>query len=256
MNSIGTSSVVFAGVFGGALLGMFIRTVLPGHHLSEEVRDAVKLGAGLVATLTALVLGLLISSAKDSFDATHEIITQSGAKILMMDRVLANYGPETAEIRGLLQQLLNSRLQEGWPEERATLKKLPGASASGERVNVESLQGAIWDLTPKSDLQRDLRAQALKISSEMSEIRWLLFEQLQTSLPPVFLGVLIFWLVILFASFGLLTPSNGTVTAVFLVCAISVGAAIYLILEMEKPLAGSMKIPSTAMIKTLERLGK
>ena len=256
MNSVWVSLVVFGGVFGGALLGLAIRTVLPGHHLSEEARDAVKLGAGLVATLTALVLGLLISSSKSSFDATNTMVTQSGAKILMIDRVLANYGPEAKEIRNLLQRLLSARIAKVWPEKIERLKKIPGADLSGKFIDVEDVQTALRDLTPKSDLQHALQVRALQISDGLSEIRWLLFEQLQTSLPPIFLGVLIFWLAVLFASFGLLTPRNGTVVAVFFVCAISVAGAVYLIQEMEKPLTGVMKISSAPMIKTFERLGK
>ncbi len=256
MNSIWISLVVFVGVFGGALLGLFLRTVLPGHHLSEEARDAVKLGAGLIATLTALVLGLLISSSKGSFDATSTMLTQSGAKILMMDRVLANYGPETQEVRALLKSFLSARVLMVWPEKKGQIKKIQGGDFSGKLVDMEDVQANLRELVPKSDLQRSLQAQALQITDELSQLRWLLFEQLQTSLPPLFVGVLIFWLAVLFACFGLMTPRNGTVVVVFLVCAISVAGAIYLILEMEKPLTGTMKISSAPMLKTIGRLGK
>jgi len=256
MNSIWISLVVFVGVFGGALLGLFLRTVLPGHHLSEEARDAVKLGAGLIATLTALVLGLLISSSKGSFDATDTMLTQSGAKILMMDRVLANYGPETQEVRALLKSFLSARVLMVWPEKKGQIKKIQGGDFSEKLVDMEDVQAALRELVPKSDLQRSLQAQALQITDELSQLRWLLFEQLQTSLPPLFVGVLIFWSAVLFACFGLMTPRNGTVVVVFFVCAISVAGAIYLILEMEKPLTGMMKISSAPMLKTIGRLGK
>lgn len=253
MNSLWISLIIFAGVFGGAILGLFLRTALPGHHLGSDAKEAVKLGAGLVATLTALVLGLLISSSKGSFDATSTMITQSGAKILLMDRVLASYGPEAQEIRGLLKNFLHARVIKAWPE---AFKKLPKADVSGKAVDLEEVRVALWDLAPKSDLQRALQTQALAISNDLSQLRWLLFEQLQTSLPPMFLGVLLFWAAILFTCFGLLAPRNGTIIAVFLVCAISVAGAIFLILEMEKPLTGAMKISGVPMVKTLERLGE
>ena len=253
MNSILISLIIFAGVFGGALLGLFLRTVLPGHHLSDEAKEAVKLGAGLVATLTALVLGLLISSSKGSFDATNTMLTQSGAKILLMDRVLANYGPETKEVRDLLKSFLRGRITKVWPE---AAKKLPGKDVSGKRIDMEEIQLTLRALVPKSDLQRSFQMQAIGISDDLSQIRWLLFEQLQTSLPPMFLGVLFFWATILFTCFGLLAPRNGTIIAVFLVCAISVAGAIFLILEMERPLTGAMKISGAPMVKTLEHLGK
>jgi hypothetical protein len=253
MSSVWISAIVFAAVFGGSLLGLTIRTLLPGHHLSGDAKEAVKLGAGLVATLTALVLGLLISASKGSFDATNTMITQSGAKILQMDRVLANYGPEAKEIRDLLRRFLGGSIAKVWPEE---IKKFSGKNAPGKFADMEEIQLSIRKLTPQSDLQRSFQAKAIAISDDLSELRWLLFEQLRTSLPPALLVVILFWATILFACFGLLAPRNGTVIAVFLVCAISVAGAIFLVLEMEKPLSGAMKISSGPMIKTLDRLGK
>ncbi|MFH1208463.1 MAG: hypothetical protein V1673_02750 [Candidatus Omnitrophota bacterium] len=253
MNSIWISVVIFVCVFGGSLLGLAIRTVLPGHHLSGDAKEAVKLGAGLVATLTALVLGLLISTSKGSFDATDTMLTQSGAKILQLDRVLANYGPEAKEIRGFLQRFLRARISRVWPE---AARKLPAATSTGKVVDMEEIQVKIRNLAPQSDLQRSFQAHAIQLSDDLAELRWLLFEQIQTSLPPMFLGMLLFWSTILFACFGLLAPRNGTVIAVFLVCAISVAGAIFLILEMERPLAGAMKISSAPLVKTLGHLGK
>lgn len=246
------SFIVFVAVFGGALFGLFLRQILPGHHLSNDAKEAVKLGAGLVATLTALVLGLLISSAKDSFDTTNTMVQQSSAKILAMDRILANYGPEAVGIRSYLKEMLRARITDVWPEAG---RRLLGKAVSG-KMNVEKLQMGLRNLIPKSDLQRDLQKKVIEISYEMAEMRWLIFEQLQTTLPPIFLAVLIFWLAILFACFGLLAARNGTVIAVFFVCAISVAGGIFLILEMGKPLSGAMKIPAAPMVKTYEHLGK
>lgn len=253
MSSIWMSVIIFVCVFSGSLFGLFLRTVLPGHHLSKDAQEAVKLGAGLVATLTALVLGLLISTSKGSFDATQAMVTQSGAKILLMDRVLANYGPETNEIRGLLQRFLSDRIVMIWPE---AIRKFSHADFSKSAVDMEEIQAALRNLAPKNDLQRLFQTQAIQISDDLLQLRWLLFEQLQTSLPPMFLGMLLFWATILFACFGLLAPRNGTVLVVFFVCSLSVAGAIFLILEMEKPFSGVMKMSSAPMIKTLERLGK
>jgi hypothetical protein len=253
MSSFLTGLIVFVCVFGGALLGLHIRTVLPAHHLSGDAKDAVKLGAGLVATLTALVLSLLISSSKASFDATSTTIMQAGAKMLMMDRVLANYGPESKEVRDLLGRFLRSSVAKVWPED---IKKIPAADLSGKFVDVEKIQSAVRTLTPQSDLQRSFQTHAIQISDDLSELRWLLFEQLRGSLPSPLLFVIVFWSTILFACFGLLAPRNGTVIVVFLVCAISVAGAVFMVLEMEKPLSGIMKISSAPLINTLERLGK
>ncbi len=93
MSSIAISSIVFVVVFGGAMLGMFLRTVLPKHHLDEESKDLVKLGMGLVATMAALLLSLLISSAKNSFDAQSSELTSASSKLILVDRTLAAVRP-------------------------------------------------------------------------------------------------------------------------------------------------------------------
>ena len=95
MSSIGISAIVFACVFGGAMFGVFLRAVLPEHHWNPESKDVVKLGMGLVATMCALILGLLVSSAKSYFDTQSSELTEMSSKIVMLDRLLAHYGPET-----------------------------------------------------------------------------------------------------------------------------------------------------------------
>src|SRR5262249_16923750 len=105
-------------IFGGALLGMWLHKVLPERHLDDASKDTVKLGAGLLATLAALVLGLLVSSAKSSFDAINTGIAQAGAKVLLADHMLADYGPETKDVRGQLRNIVASSIDRIWPEEK------------------------------------------------------------------------------------------------------------------------------------------
>lgn len=91
---------------------MFIRALLPQHHLSAETKDLVKLGMGIVATLSALVLGLLIAFGKDSFDVQSAEPTQLSAKVILLDRLLAHYGPEIEETRDLLRSLVRRILNQ------------------------------------------------------------------------------------------------------------------------------------------------
>src|ERR1044072_6214156 len=88
--------------FGSAMLGMHLRNIIPEHHLDTESKDTLKLGAGLVATMTALLLGLMIASVKTSFDSIDGALKQTAAQMLALDRALARYGPETSEIRQAL----------------------------------------------------------------------------------------------------------------------------------------------------------
>jgi len=253
MNS-STIGFISAGcIFGGVLLGMLLQKVLPEHHLDTPSKDTVKVGAGMLATLTALVLGLLVSSAKSSFDAMNAGIAQTGAKIILFDHILADYGPETKEVREQLRHTVASVIERIWPEQKGAdggLRALESVDAA------ETLQAKLRELTPKNDLQKSLLAQASQISSDMLQARLLLMEGQQNTLPSSFLVLLIFWLTGLFISFGLFAPRNGTVLAVLLICALSVSSAIFLVLEMDRPLDGFIKASNAPLRKAVELIGK
>src|SRR5215472_13638156 len=254
MSSLIIGLISAACIFGGALLGMWLHKVLPEHHLDDASKDTIKLGAGLLATLAALVLGLLVSSAKASFDAMNTGIAQAGAKILLADHVLADYGPETKDVREQLRNIVTSSIDRIWPEEKG---KTGGLRA------VESLDDAgklykakLRELTPTSDFQKSRLAQAAQLSDDVLQTRLLLMEGQQTQLPATFLVVLIFWLTALFISFGLFAPSNGMMLAVLLICALSVSSAFFLILEMNRPLDGFIKASNAPLRKAVELIGK
>jgi hypothetical protein len=245
--------IVAGFIFGGALLGLFLQRLLPSHHLGKDSHEIVKLGAGMIATLTALVLGLLVSSAKGTFDTTSAGIVQSGAKIILLDRTLSAYGPETKASREQLRRTVAAGIETIWPEEKTGVSGL----SVFERANgMELVQGKLRELTPRDDAQRQLLSQAQQLVGDLLHNRWLLIEQMQNELPRPFLVVLVFWLTMLFASFGLFAPRNRTVITVLLICACSVSAAIFLVLEMNQPLDGSIKVSSAPMLKALEHLGR
>jgi hypothetical protein len=124
--------IVFALVFGSALLAMFVHTALPEHHLSSDSKDVVKLGIALVATMSALVLGLLIASAKSAYDTRSNQLAEASADIILLDRALARYGPETKEARSLLQRFVAATVERLWPAEGAKPIAIdPGAVEDG-----------------------------------------------------------------------------------------------------------------------------
>ena len=254
MSSITIGVIAFMCAFGGAVLGLLLRTILPEHHLSKESRDAVLMGTGLIATLTALVLGLLISSAKESFDSMNSMLTQSGSKIIMLDRTLANYGPQTSQIRKQLHDNLSRVISRIWPEHSITAAELKAVENSP--VGMEVIEDKLRQLTPENDSQRMLLSHALQLTNELLEARWLTIEQAEVSLPTAFLVILLFWLAVLFVCIGLFAPPNKTVIVVLLVCAMSVAGAVFLVREMNHPLQGVMKVSSAPLIKALEHLGK
>ncbi len=253
MSAIMLALIAFACIFGGSLLGLFIRTHLPDHHLSDSARDIVKMGAGLIATLAALVLGLLVSSAKSTLDSINTELTMVGARVIMLDRVLAAYGPETKEIRGLLRLRVEAVVKRIWPEVETEDVSLETPEAS---KGLETIQEKIRALTPGNSSQRQLQSQALQIVSDLAQSRWVVIEQTQLTIPPAFLVILIIWLSMLFACFGLLSPVNATVVVVLLMCALSVSTAIFLINEMNTPVTGMIKVSSAPLRNALEHLGK
>jgi hypothetical protein len=250
MNSLFISAVVFSCVFGAAMLGMYMTNVLPEHHLSDRSKDVIKLGMGLVATLSALVLSLLISSAKNSFDAQSTELTQSSAQVVMLDRILAHYGPETQEAREILRTAVVSALDRIRSKQRPTATKLEPPSRGNERL-LDLIQG----LTPKDDTQRALKSQALSIAFTVGETRWLQYAQLNNSVPTPILIVLVAWLATLFFSFGLFAPRNATVVASLFVAALSVSGAVFLMVELYSPYGGLIEVSSAPLRAALSQLG-
>jgi hypothetical protein len=243
--------IVFTVVFGSALVAMFLHSALPEHHLSADSKDVVKLGIALIATMSALVLSLLIASAKSAFDTRSNQLVQASADIILLDRALARYGPETKEARSLLQRSVATTVEQFWPAEGAKPIAIdPGASP------VEALYDQIERLSPQSDEQRALRSQAETMALDVGRTRVLLFEHLGTSIPVPFLVVLVFWLCIIFASFGLFAPRNATVIAVLGVCALSVSGAIFLILELDRSFEGLLQVSGAPLRTALAQLGR
>lgn len=251
MSSTTISLIVFACVFGGALLGILLHAVLPQHHLGNESKDIVKLGMGLVGTMAALVLGLLVASAKGSYDAQSAELTQMSANVAVLDRALALYGPETKEARAMLRGAVVRILDQMWSKDGSSASPVPPSAAGGE-VLYERIQG----LSPTNDTQRSLQGQALSIAVDVGKMRYLMYAQQATSVSMPLLVVLVLWLTFIFISFGLFAPFNATVVSSLFVSALSVSGAIFLILEMYTPYSGVIAVSSEPLRAALAHLGQ
>jgi Protein of unknown function (DUF4239) len=251
MTSTIIAAIVFACLFGAGLLGVRVRAILPENHLSPDTKDAVKVGMGLVATMAALVLGLLVASTKGAYDAQKAEVTQMAAKIVFLDRVLANYGSETAETRDLLRRSVGSAINRMWPDGKISQPaQLDPSATSGE-----AFFNSIQQLSPQNDAQRSLKSQAVQVTTDVGQMRWLLFEQTESSISLPMLIVLIAWLAIIFMSVGLFAPPNATVIVALMLSALSVAGAIFLILELDMPFDGVIQISSAPMRNALNHLG-
>jgi hypothetical protein len=244
MSAIALAGITFVCVLGGALLGMF----LPGHHLSTDDKDVVRLGTGLIGTIAALVLGLLIASAKGSYDTQSTQITQMTSNVVLLDNLLAEYGPETAEVRSLLRRAIVVLADRMWRENSSDVAKAHPFEASAEG---DAFFAKLQKLSPQNDSQRSLQASAIQIATNIAQTRLLLFAQANNSIPKPFLVVLIFWLTIIFGSFGLFAKPSATVFGSLVVFALSAAGAIYLVLELGQPFSGLMQISSAPLRSVL-----
>lgn len=249
MSSTVIASLVIACTLVGIAIGAILRARMPDHHVRDDSKDLIKTASGMIATLVALVLGLLVASAKGTFDTASAGIGLTSAKIIQLDRDLAQYGPETQSLRESLRAAVAGRIQQLWPT--------PGSApvtmdAFQDATGLETLKHAIRHLTPTNDDQRQLQAQALHFADDIEQLRWQMFVQSRGQLPAVFLGILLFWLLVLYLSFGLLAPRNPTAYAAMLVCAISIAGAVFLISEMNRPLDGLIRVSDVPMRTALK----
>ena len=245
--------IIFAFMLGGILLGSTLRVILPDDHTQADSKDILMASAGMMATLIALIIGLLVTSAKGTYDVTTLRITQVGAKIITLDYYLSRYGPEAKEVRELLPQAIASGIERIWPNESKHGADLAKMESETEMADVYNKIRELW---PKNDSQKYLQTRALQLMDDIMQLRWMVIEQSQTNLPRVFLVVLTFWLTVLFAQFSLLAPRNRTAMSALFICAISMSGAIFLILELNQPLEGAIKMSSTPLHKSLLLIGK
>jgi hypothetical protein len=226
---------------------MLLRGSLPQNHVSSDSKDTVKLGMGLVSTMSALVLGLLVSSAKSFYDTQGAELNQSSADIVAVDRLLAHYGPETKEARDTLRRSVVNQLERTWPQKGTRLE-----APAGSEVLIDQIQG----LSPKDDKQRALQSQALNLSIGVGRIRWLMFEQGNAAVSMPMLVIMVFWLTVVFVSYGLFAPHNLTTIASLFAAGLAVSGAIFLILEMYTPFGGLIQLSSSPLRSALTHLGQ
>jgi hypothetical protein len=244
MSALFVTTIIAVTLFVAVLLGIWLRSLLPQDHLSAESKDAVKVAMGMVATMTALLLGLLVSSAKAYYDTTRSEIVQMTTKLALLDRALTMYGPDATEARGKLRVAVREAIAGLWPEEGAV------RLAPDERAD-DAVYVAIHGLTPRDDVQRDLKAEAKTLATQLRELRMLLVAQSKPSVSTPMLVTVTCWLVMILAGFSLVAPRNATTTIALLAAVLSVVGAVFLVLELETPLSGIIRISSAPVQKVL-----
>jgi hypothetical protein len=243
--------IVFVCTLAGALLGIYLSVRLPKQHRESDSKSAIQLVMGLIASVAALVLGLLISSTHSSFDAQQAEVRRLSVHLFELERVLARLGPEGDESRHLLRAIVQSDAKRIWPDIEVPAGAYQPLQAQAEG---EKLLDRIANLSPKTDAQRVNQMRALQLAQTVGETRLLLGEQERGSLSWPFLVVLIFWLAVLFVGFGLFVRFNATVFVALVIGALSVAGAIFLILEMNQPYSGVMRISDAPIRDALSQM--
>lgn len=252
MNTEIISLGILGCVVGAVLIGSVLRRILPEDHFSTDTKETVKLAMGLLATMAALLLGLLVASAKSSHDNARSEVIQMAAKVVFLDRVLTGYGPESAEVRALLRNAIEQLAHHS--------TQLPNVNThvnlAPDRQAGNAIYLAIQQLTPRDEMQRNLKAQATTLAVELGQHRTLLMAQSIPSISMPLLVVVVCWLVVIFAGFSVIAPRNVISTTALMVSALSAAAAIFLILELDRPFSGLLRISNQPVMNVLEHLGK
>jgi hypothetical protein len=253
MSSIAIAVIAFAFAFGGAALGILLRAVLPEHHMTGHSEEVIKLGTGFIGTMAALVLGLLVASATSTFSSEEDDFERLATDVVLLDRMLAHYGPEAKSARELLRRAVASMLDRLSPSRgpRPPGFDAPDVTATGGLV-FDSIRG----LSPHTDAERAIQNQAIQLSFELARTRLTLTQGEGGSIRRPFLVVLMFWLAVLFVGFGLLTPRNPTVIAILFICAVSVAGAMFLILDLDQPFEGLIQVSIDPLRDALSQLGR
>jgi Protein of unknown function (DUF4239) len=235
----------------GAAAGMVLKRSLPESLLEGGSKEAIRLGAGFLATLSALVIGLMIASAKNTYDTQNTNIRQLGTNAVLVDEMLTKYGPEAAPARTLLRETIPTATARIWQENIAgKIGSTFVVSGTGERF-----YDAIEGLKPGNAEQTSLKSRIIQITTDMGRTRLLVFTQNDNAIPVPFFVVLVFWLAVIFASFSLFAEPSPIVIASTLAFALSVSSALFLIVDLSHPFDGLMQISNhhlQAMLPKIE----
>jgi len=240
-------------------VGVFINKHLPEHHRSRDSIELVQLAITLLVTFVAIVLGLLTNSVKSGYDAAYVARGAYAGELAQLDRCLRDYGPETAKTREQLRAYVAAVIASTWPDEPAPAGvKLPDVSdmpRTGENAKLADIINRVGleidGLQPEDTTRRNLAYACRLQFGDLMARRWQVIEGLRRSISAPFYWVLVVWLVILFACFGLRAPPSRMSTIVIALSALSVSLAVFVILEMDSPYGGVFGIPSTTMRNAL-----
>jgi hypothetical protein len=250
MSALAISGIAFASIFGATVLGMLLRSIVPDRYLTAAAKEVVGLGTTLIATMSAVLLGLLISSTRTSYEEKRSEVIRMTADLIELDILLKDYGPEARSARQGMRDAVRPMIDSIW-RENASFR--PEANAVPD-AGAEAVLSELQELSPHDDGQRAKRDRALQVGLELARIQLLLFAQPANAISTPFITVLVLWLTFIFATFAIYARPNLLIAVVLFVCALSASSAIFLILDLDRPFGGLLQIPSAPFRNALPPL--
>jgi hypothetical protein len=242
--------VTFGSTVGGMLLGAVLRAWLPAAYLNSETKEVVRLGVGLLATLSAVAISLMIASAKTSYDTQDAHFRQFSADVILTDQLLGQYGSGAVDIRKLMRIAVPAALDRIWREKAEGAQNTAFSTSSV----AEQLYAAINALAPANDAQRLLKPRIEQAAGDIARARLLMFADVDSPIQRPFLLILVFWLTVIFISFSLFVEPGPVVLAAMLIFALSVASALFLVADLSRPFAGLMQISNEHLREALAPL--
>lgn len=242
MSALPVFLAIFIALFGAIFLGSWIRSKLSEQHQAPETKDTVRQAMALVSTMSALLLGLLVSAASGTYNDATKIVDDMSAKIVNLDSTLELYGPEAAQARADLRTATQDVVNHIW----AAQGNLP--SRLGPRIKTgDQAYTSLMKLAPKDEMQTSLKAEALRNMYDAFAISSALYTKSTPSISPFLLAVVVGWLAIIFISYSVFAPRNAMSLAAMGLSALAVFGALVMIWELDRPFDGLMAVSSEPM---------
>jgi hypothetical protein len=249
MGEVLVGVVIFACLAGAALASLLIYPRFPEHHRQDDTSAVVRLSANLFVVMSSLVLGLMINSAKNTFETIDHNVHNFATQLIILDRSLRQYGPDTADARATLTAYLQRLVDATSPTQRT-----PAVANRLSELLLNKVGDQLADLTPPEAKRAAALQAATQQLQKVIEQRWVLVGQSDGIIPVPLILLLVAWLMLIFASFGFRAPRNATIVGTFIVSSALAAAALYLILDMDTPFTGPIQISTAPLQRALTEL--
>jgi hypothetical protein len=246
------SVAVRALTFGFVLLGLYLKRLVPERHMSAGSRDMIGAVIGMLSLLLALVLGTLVGSGYGFFASQKGGIESLCARSLELDLTFRQYGPETQPLRQALRDSMEEALDAIRGDSAAYQRHF---ELSGYMSKFEKWNQTLSSLSPRSPAQTALVSSISASSAAFQQTRLLMSLQLASPIPWPLIIIVVSWAMLLFFGFGVTSGLNPTSLAALAFGSFAVASAIFLILELNRPLSGLFRVPAAPIERAIAALG-